>query len=148
MKNRLDKSFGPVGTTAGIILFVTGLILTFFYFSSIILIVIGAFVGFTSTSAIIDYDKKRIKFSNDLFGIIPIGKWIYVEPSMKIGIKEFTQTYRTYSRGNRPFDSTQKDFRIILYDSEKNEIMPVKRTKSIDSAKAECETIGSQLELE
>jgi hypothetical protein len=147
IKNRLDYSFGPVGSTAGKILFIAGLILTYFYLSSVLLLFIGAFVGFTSTSAIIDYNKKRIKFSNNLFGIIPTGKWFRIESSMKIGIKEFHQTYTAYSQGNRPFSIAQDDFRIMLYDSEKKEIAAIKRTKSLDSAKAECETIGNLLGL-
>ena len=148
VNNRLDLSFGPVGTTSGMILFMAGLILIWFYPSSALLIVLGAFIGFTSTSTTIDYDKKRARFSNNLFGIIPIGKWITVDPSMKIGIKELHQTYRAYSQGNRPFTIARYDFRIILYDSEKKEMMPLKRTKSIDAAKAECETIATFFGLE
>ena len=45
--NRLDKSFGPVGSSAGVMLFVAGLIITCFYSSGLILVFIGAFVGFT-----------------------------------------------------------------------------------------------------
>jgi hypothetical protein len=148
VKNRLDKSFGAVGTFAGMILFIAGIVLTYFYISGAILILIGGFVGFTSTSAIIDYDKKRIKFSDDIFGIIPIGKWVQVVPTMKIGIKESNQTYRAYSQGNRPLDLAKKDFRLILCDADNKEIMPIKRFDTLDGAKAELETIGNQLGLE
>ena len=55
--NRLDKAFGPVGTTAGISLFIAGLIISFFSFTGPILVLIGAFVGFTSTSTLIDHDS-------------------------------------------------------------------------------------------
>lgn len=60
--NKLDKSFGPVGTSAGTILFVVGLILTFSHLTGLILILIGAFVGFSSTSALIDYEKNESNF--------------------------------------------------------------------------------------
>lgn len=145
--NKLDKSFGPVGTSSGVILFVAGLILTYFYFSGLILVLIGAFVGFSSTSAIIDYEKKRVKFSNNIFGIIKIGQWINIEPTMKIGIKDANITWRAYSQGNRPLDINSKDFRIILFDSANKEIMPVKKTNSYDSAKTDCETLGTRLGL-
>ena len=125
--NRLDKAFGPVGTSSGVILFIAGLILTCFYFSGFILILIGAFVGFTSTSTLIDFDKKRVKFSNNLFGIIKTGQWIQIEPAMKIGIKESNITWRAHSRGDRTLDIADKDFRIILFDSENKEIMPLKK---------------------
>ena len=144
--NRIEKSFGPVGTSAGVFMFIAGLILTCFYFSGLILVLIGAFVGFTSSSTLIDYGNKRVKFSNNLFGIIQTGKWIPIEPSMKIGIKESIQTYRTYSQGNRPLDITNKDFRLILFDSDKREMMPIKKTDSLVAAKMElgieCNRLG------
>jgi hypothetical protein len=145
--NRLDKTFGPVGSMAGIILFIAGLVLSYFYLSGVLLILLGAFVGFSSTSAIIDPEKKRIMFSNNLFGIIPTGSWIDIEPSMTIGIKEFHQTYRAFSQGNRPLDIDQNDYRIVLYDQAKKEIMQLKRTGSIDSAKEECKALGDLLGL-
>jgi len=145
--NRLDKSFGPVGTSAGVILFIAGIIITYFSFSGLIPLIIGAFVGFSSSSTIIDYDKKRIKFSNNLFGIIQSGKWVNIEPNMKIGINKSHRVWRAYSRGNRTLDIANKDFRITLYDSGNKLIMPIKKTETLDSAKAELEIISNQLGL-
>jgi hypothetical protein len=143
--NKLDKVFGPVGTSSGILLFVAGLILTWFYFSGLILVVIGAFVGFTYESTLIDDDKKRVKFSNNLFGIIKTGKWIQIESLMKIGIKETNITWQAHSRGDRTIDITNKDFRIVLFDLENREIMPLKKTSSLESAKMELEILGNKL---
>ena len=145
--NKLDKSFGPVGTTAGIVLFVVGLITTYHSFYGLILIVLGAFVGFTSTSTFIDFDQKRIKFSNNIFGIIPTGKWIPVDQTMKIGIQESNVTWRTFSRGNRALDIADRDFRIVLFDSADQEIMQIKKTHSSDSAEMEGNTLCSQLDI-
>ena len=86
--NSLDKSFGTVGSTSGVIVFIAGVILSCLYISALILVLIGAFVGFTTSSAMIDYGRKRVKFSNNIFGIIRIGKWMSIEPSMKIGITD------------------------------------------------------------
>ena len=77
---KFEKSFGPVGIFAGVVLFVTGIILIIFHLSGLILLLIGAFVGFSSTSTLIDYENKRVIFSNNLFGIIRIGKWLKIEP--------------------------------------------------------------------
>ena len=137
----------PVGAFAGLIIFIAGIALTYFYLSSIFLILIGGFAGFTSTSAIIDYDKKRVKFSNNIFGIIPGGKWLQVVPAMKIGIRESKQTYTTFSRGNRALETIKMDFRVVLYDSDDKEIMPLKKTHSLDSAIAERDAMGNQLGL-
>ena len=143
--NKLDKAFGPVGTTAGIVLFVVGIITIFTSLFGLILIVLGAFVGFTSTSTIIDFDLKRIKFSNNIFGIIPIGKWIPIDKDMKIGIQESDITWRTYSKGNRALDIVDHDFRIVLFDADDQEIMQIKKTKSQESSESEVDDLCIQL---
>jgi len=146
--NKLEKSFGPVGTFAGVIVFIAGLILTYSSISALILVFIGAFVGFTSTSALIDYDKKRVKFSNNLFGIIKIGHWINIEPEMKIGIRKSDVIWTAYSQTNRTLDVTDQDYRIVLYDSTRKEIMPIKKANTPDSAQVELEKLGNQLGLD
>jgi hypothetical protein len=50
-RNKLDKTFGPVGSLAGIFLFIAGLII----------VLIGAFVGFTSTMTLVDFVKRNFK---------------------------------------------------------------------------------------
>jgi hypothetical protein len=145
IKYRLDKSFGPVGTTAGSILLVAGLIITLSSVWGIILALLGAFVGFSSTCTLLDVDRKRIKFSNDLFGVIHTGKWIPIDNSMKLGIKETDMTWSAYSRGNRPFDVEKQDFRITLIDANDKDIMVIKKNDSLESAKADLEKVASQL---
>ena len=96
-KNKLDKSFGPVGSSAGIFMFIVGLVATYNSLTGLILVFIGAFVAFTTTSTLIDFDKKRIKFSNNFFGIIAIGQWIDLKPEMKIGLKKIHKGYDVIS---------------------------------------------------
>lgn len=145
--NKLDKSFGPTGSTAGIVLFSIGVILTFSNLLGIILIILGALFGFTFTSTEVDFDLKRIKFSEKLFGLIPTGKWIKIDNGMKVGIKESNATWRTFSRGNRSTDTTVNDFRLILFDADDQEIMPVKKTDSLESAITERRILCNKLEL-
>ncbi|MDP1621888.1 MAG: hypothetical protein Q8M08_06075 [Bacteroidales bacterium] len=147
IKNKLEYSFGPVGRFAGIIIFIAGITLTYFYLSGVFLILLGGFVGFTSTIVFIDYDKQRLRFSNNLFGFIPTGKWVKILPEMQLGIKELNQTYRAYSRGNRALDIPEKDFRILLYDADNKEIMPLTKTDSMEKAKGELETLRNLLDL-
>jgi hypothetical protein len=146
-QNKLDKSFGPIGTTAGIVLFAVGIITIFSSFYGLILIVMGAFVGFTSTSTFIDFEQKKVKFSNNIFGLISAGKWIPVESNMKIGIEESNVTWRALSRGNRNLDIEQKDFRIVLFDSDNRDILTLMKTDSMESAKIKLEKLCNQLEL-
>ncbi len=140
--NKLDKSFGPIGAIAGITLFLVGIILLLFSLSGLFLILLGAFVGFTSTSTMIDMDKKRVRLSNDLFGIIKTGRWINIEPTMKIGIEQSNRTWRAYSRGSQSVDITNKDFRLILYDENNKQIVQLKKDKSFDSLKVKLELLS------
>jgi len=144
---KLDKSFGPIGVVAGITLFFVGIVLVYFSLTGLFLILLGAFVGFTSTSTFIDTEKKRVKFSNNWFGIISTGKWIDITTSMKLGIKKSKKTWRAYSRGNRTIDMTDSDYRVILYNSDNIEIIPIKKSESLESAKKEAEELGRKLEL-
>jgi hypothetical protein len=113
----------------------------------LILVLVGAFMGFSSTSTLIDFDKKRIMFSNNLFGFIKTGKWFDIDPTMKVGIKESNVTWTTFSRSNRSIDTAQKDFRIVLCDSAETEIMEISKSESIDKAMVQLETLSRQLGL-
>ncbi|MCK4465432.1 MAG: hypothetical protein KAU83_06950 [Bacteroidales bacterium] len=146
-KNKLDKSFGPVGTSAGIFMFIAGIVVTFYSFAGLILVFIGAFVGFTSTSTMIDNDNKKIKFSNNLFGFIKTGQWIDIKPEMKLGLKKSNRVYRAYSRSNRTLDIDSKDIRLILYGADNKRIMPIKKFDSPGIAKVELKKLGNQLGL-
>lgn len=147
IKNRLDKPFGPMATSAGIFMLIAGVIATYFSLTGLVLVLIGAFIGFTSTSTLLDTDKKRIKFSNNLFGIIPFGQWIDIKPEMKVGLKTMHRGYRAYSRGNRTFDVHSKDVRIMLYGTDNKQIMPIKKFDSLNSAKTELESLSNQFGL-
>ena len=117
VNNKLEKSFGPVGSIAGITLFVAGMIAAYNSAFGLIFIVLGAFVGFSTTSTLINFDFRKVKFSNNLFGFIRIGKWLPVTDEMKIGIRESNVTWRAYSRSNRSLDIESHDFMVILLES-------------------------------
>ena len=88
LKNKLEIAFGPFGSSTGFFIMIGGIIATFYSLIGPVIVIIGAFAAFTSTSTRIDTDKKRIKLSNNLFGIIPVGKWIEIKPGMKLGLKK------------------------------------------------------------
>jgi hypothetical protein len=146
--NHIEKSFGPAGTAAGVFIFVIGLIATYNSFFGLILIVLGAFIGFTTGSALIDFDQRRVKFSNNIFGIIRTGKWIHIEPGMQLGIKKNDEVWRTFSRSNRELDVAQDDFRIILYNAEHKEIMPLMKMGSLAAANESLGVLKIDLVLE
>jgi hypothetical protein len=148
IRNKLDKTFGPFGTSTGFFMFLGGIVLTYYSFIGPVIVIIGAFVSFTSTSTYIDTDKKRIKYSNNIFGIIPAGKWIDIKPDLKIGLKKSHKGYQAYVMGTQPIGIHFNDFRIYLYGSDNKQIMPIKKLESYESSKSELKNFSILLGLE
>lgn len=145
--NKLDKSFGPVGSSSGYFLILAGLVATYTSLFGLILVVLGAFLGFTKTCTILNFEKRRVKFSEKLFGILPTGKWIDITPDMKIGIKESNMIWTAYSRSNRSIDIDSHDFRLVLFDAEGNEVMTLKKTDTPEAVFSAMETMCISLGL-
>jgi hypothetical protein len=147
-ENKLDKVFGPAGTSAGTVLLIVGIVITMNSLIGLVMIVLGAFIGFSSTSTLIDDHKKRVKFSNNIFGVIPSGKWLDINSEMKLGLKRSNITYRTYSRSNQSNDVSQNDLRIYLYSSDGKQLMPLKKFDSQQSAQTELKEFATKLDLD
>jgi hypothetical protein len=147
LENKLDRTFGPFGSSTGFFLVIGGLIATYFSILGLLIIVIGAFAAFTSTSTFINTGKKKIKYSDNLFGIIHIGKWIDIKPDMKLGLKKSHRGFVGYIRGTQPVGIHQNDIRIVLLDSHNKQIMQVKKLSSRDSSKNELDNLSSLLEI-
>ncbi|MDR2009439.1 MAG: hypothetical protein LBQ22_03050 [Bacteroidales bacterium] len=145
INNKLYKIFGPFSSGIGIVVIIIG-IMTLFenVLIGIIIILIGIFVGFSYTSTVVDINKKRIRFLNNLFGLIPVGKWVDIKSDMKIGLKRNNKRWRIYSRSNRKFDLYEKDYLLILYDYNDKVIMPVKKNDNLECAKSEGVGIAEQ----
>ena len=171
--NKLDKIFGPMAF-AGVVLFfymlyvlLDGLISSIqhgfvekyngtkydtihvFAICTLILL-IGAFVGFTAGYTQIDYEKRRIKYGTKLFGIIFIGKWTNLTPDMKLGTDISMERWGGYTSagtmGSMSFDYT--NVRIMLYDAQGTEIIPVKKIKKPKNAETELEKMSKSLNLD
>lgn len=146
--NKLDKSFGPVGSSAGIMVFVAGLASLFWIsWVSLILILVGAFIGFSHSCVQIDPDRMRVRFVNRLFGIIKTGQWMAIKPDMKIGISKSNKVWRSYSGGNRTLDIPSVDYRLILFNSSGKELMPLKKADNLNDLKVELEELCKRLQI-
>lgn len=148
IKNKLDRTFGPFGSSTGFFLMLGGVLATYFSIFGLLLVIIGAFAAFTSTSALIDTDNKKIKYSDNLFGILTVGKWIDLKPDMKVGLKKSHRGYMGYIRGTQPVGIHYTDVRIVLYDSDNKQIMPIKKFDSYESSKTELKDLSSLLGLD
>jgi hypothetical protein len=148
IKNKLDRTFGPFGSNTGFFLMLGGALTTYFSIFGLLLVIIGAFAAFTTTSALIDIDNKKIKYSDNLFGLMSIGKWIDIKPDMKIGLKKSHRGYVGYIRGTQPVGIHYNDIRIVLYNSDNKQIMPIKKFDSYGSSKTELTNLSSLLGLD
>jgi len=147
-KYRLDKLFGPSGSSAGVLLLIVGVVSIFFTYIGLFFIILGAFAGLSVSTTRINHDNNTIMFSNDIFGFIHTGSWISIEPDMKIGIRTVTKGWRSNSLSNRNLDTFQKDLRIILFDKNHKEILPVMKIKSRETGQKELEQLSGRLHLE
>lgn len=144
---KLDKIFGPAGSSAGMFLIIGGGAIMYYSLAGIIVIVIGAFIGFSSTSTTIDYDNKKIRHTNNIFGLLRLGEWVTIESSMLLGLKRSNKSWRTYSKGPVPLDVTDKDYRIILFGSNRRPIIPIMKARNLKSARNEVEVLCEKLGL-
>ena len=126
LKNKFDKLFGPSGSSTGLFLFIGGMVITYFSLMGLVFVFLGAFIGFTYTSTIIDTNKKRVKSRIYIFGVIPYGKWIDIKQEMKLGLKKSNIGYHTSTRGHSR-DFHNKDIRIILYDQNARQIIAIEK---------------------
>ena len=145
---KLDRTFGPFGASTGFFMTIGGIFMMYYSMWGIIAILIGAFVGLTSTSTIIDWNNKRIKYSNNFFGIFKTGPWISIEPDMKLGIRKSSKKWQAYSRSNMPLSLAFQDYRISLYSANNKIIVPIMKTKTYDAAKKEASILSSRLGLD
>jgi hypothetical protein len=138
MKNKLYKVFGPLVSNLGILITMVGFaFLLESLIIGIIIVLMGIFIAFSYTGTIIDINKKRIKYVNYLFGIMPVGKWLDIKPEMRIGIKKSNKRWRMYSRSNRSLDINEKTYLLILYTTDGKEILQIKKLSDLNTAKTE-----------
>lgn len=148
IKNKLDTTFGPFGSSTGFFMLIGGIIATYYTLFGLGIAIIGAFALFTTTSTSIDTDNKKIKHSDNLFGFIATGRWIDIKPGMRIGVKKSHKGYRAYIRGTQPIGIHNKDIRIFLYGPDKKEIMPIKKFDNYKTSKDELDKLSDLLGLD
>ena len=145
--HQFEKAFGPGVSFAGKPLFIVGLILLFYSTIGLILLLLGAFLGFTNTCTTIDFEKRKVKHSNNLFGFIKTGSWIDINDSMKTAICKSKHIYRTNSQSNKTADVETESTLICLFNSEGKKIMPLKKIVSIENQDTELTELNGKLGL-
>lgn len=142
---KFEKAFGPVASFSGYVILIMGLIATCLSVYGLILVFFGAFIGLTNSCTTIDFANRKVKFTNNIFGIIKIGKWLDVTENMRIGLKKSNKIYRTYSRSNRVLDIATKQIKIYLFDLQSHPIIPLKNTDTVNNTGIELEDLSKKL---
>lgn len=145
---KLDKSFGPAGSVAGFFLLAVGVFTVHNSWPGAVLIVFGSFVAFSSSGCTIDFDNFRIRFTNNLFGLFKVGKWMYVSPNMKVGLSDAHLVYQVRSMSNRSMAVTTDDFRVFLFKGNERKGQAICRFKSRERALEELGRISDLLGLQ
>ena len=110
----ISKITGPSGVFAGYILFVLGLVALYFSLTAIPVIILGAILAFSRQASIIDFGSKRYKPVFYLFGFLPLGNWVDLEPEDTVLVKHMKGKYTTLSLSNRNSALAVDDYRVIL----------------------------------
>ena len=145
VKNKLDKPFGSAASSMGFFILIAGLSILYFSLGGVLLVLVGAFVGFTFTSAQINTATKQVRTVTHYFGIVPIGNWFSVSTSMTLGLKKVHRGHRAISRGNRKLDIHTNDFRVTLFGANKKPIIHLAKFNLLADAKAELRKLSSEL---
>lgn len=130
VKNRISFTFGNFGIIFGCLLIISGVFVLFYSLVGITTILVGLFLALTTTNTYVDCENKKMKFSNNLFGIIKLGKWYDINSNMLIKIVE---------------DKQQHKYQLNLYNSNDKLIMPIKISNNKEILEQELEKINKSL---
>ena len=86
VKNKLHYIFGDTGRIIGILIFVAGIIISFYTWVGITTFIVGAFLAFTNTATKVDFDSKTITYLSYFFGFIPYGYKLNISDLMEFSI--------------------------------------------------------------
>ena len=139
--NKHGKFFGPVQIYMGYVFIACGILFTSYSPYILLLIIPGAFMGFTYTGTLIDFENKKVRPYTSLFGFIRTGKWI--ETSLFAGFKilKSNRRYTSYSRGNIKLDVNISDISLVLTNKEGRGKVVVNRFNNFEDARREMHVL-------
>ncbi|MDD4148458.1 MAG: hypothetical protein PHE33_00350 [Bacteroidales bacterium] len=147
INNKLDKTFGPIGSFAGVVILLLGIYSCFYSWIGVTTVIVGCFLAFTNTSTQIDFANKRTKFTNNLFGIFKVGYWTEIKPEMRLEVTKTTRSKLAFSQVDDSQTQSVKDFRIMLLNEKNIPIMALKKFDKIDDAKVELIQFAEKLNI-
>jgi len=140
--NKLGKFFGPSLSSAGYFLMGAGILTISYSFTSLALIISGAFLAFTYTGTILDIDNKRVRPYISLFGIFRTGEWVNISHASQFSIAKVANRFTSYSRANIRFDFDTSEIRLILINKDKPKKVIINKFNNFEDARREKEEIS------
>lgn len=147
INNKLDRTFGTVGAFAGVVIFLFGIYACFYSWIGLTTIIVGVFLAFTHTSTKIDFENRKAKFSNNIFGIFSVGFWTDIKPEMNIRIQKTIKVQTSLSMSNRKNTEIFKDYRIMLVNESGTAIMALQKFELKEDAEKELEKMSKKLNI-
>ena len=147
IKNKIYNSFGPFESFAAKLVFIFGLAVVWFSFQAILLIIGGAFFGFTYFCTTIDIEKHRVRSGDVLFGVFKTGRWINIKPEMTVGVIKWEKVWRILSLSNRRVSVPENDFLVVLFNSNGKKLLTLNKKESVELANDELFHLSDLLNL-
>lgn len=146
IRNRLDKSFGPMPAFAGIVLSVAG-ILMICHLTGISLLVAGALLATATDETTIDTDRKRIRSGTRLLWMFTLGKWQEISEFTGVTLIPVCRKYSVNSRSNQQQTSGEKDYRIYILDKLHKPAFALEKFAGRSEALEEMDRLAQILQL-
>lgn len=147
IKNKIYSSFGPFESFAAKLVFIFGCAAVWFSFSAIMLILGGAFFGFTYFCTTIDIEKHRVRSGDVLFGLFSTGRWIDINPDMTVGVIKWEKVWRILSWTNRSVSVPENDFLVVLFKPDGKKLLTLNKKASLELANDELFNLSDLLNL-
>ena len=146
IRNRLDRSFGPLMAFAGIILFFAGVIMVR-HLAGIILLLAGALLATTTDETSIDVPRQRIRSGTQILHLFTLGKWQEVREFAGLTLIPVRKQYAMYSLSNRKNAMDECDFRIFILDKRRKPAFALAKYTNRDEALQVLDNLSLTLHL-
>jgi len=147
IKNKIYSSFGRFESFAAKLVFIFGCAAVWFSLQAILLIIGGAFFGFTYFRTTIDVEKHRVRSGDVLFGIFSTGRWIDINPDMTVGVIKWEKELRILSWTNRSISVPENDFLVVLFNPNGKKLLTLNKRASLELANDELFNLSDLLNL-
>jgi hypothetical protein len=130
IRNNINLFFTKAGLIAGILFIITGIWISVLYtIKGVLVILIGAFLGFSTETTLIDSVKKKIVHATMWVGLINLDGWIDIKTGMSLRIQKPEYSYLLSGKKRRRIEKGDDFYYMLLFDEKDEFILPIKKYK-------------------